>query len=122
MKKILKSLGIILGAFLIIYSIIVTCFVTLSLSYLLSGIIGVSIICYILLYTKIEKICEIHKVNFINILLKLVMTAFAVSFFFISLLIFVNSQGVPEKNADSLIILGAALRGEEVSKTLALRL
>ncbi len=116
MRKIIIFIG-----FLCLLDAIITSFFTLiNFGTIFPGIVGSVFILYGLFYKTINKILDKNKL--LKTCIQVCLSLFALSFIFFLLVVVSTSFKTPEKNVDAIIVLGAGLREDKVSKVLAARL
>lgn len=122
MENALRKIGISIGTLLIFNTVIVLIFSTFSLSNILPAIIGSVILLYSLLYYKIKAFAKEGIAKNIHSFFKACLLFFIISFTVCTTVVYRNGHRIPPENADAVIVLGAGLRGEKVSLSLAYRL
>ncbi len=110
----LHNIALLAGILLILDSVSMLIFGSVTASNFLPAFIGVSIICYI----SIERYAH-KRIKYIT---RILAAFFCITFIFSSLAIYINSSRIPPNGADAIIVLGAGLNGENVSLTLSYRL
>lgn len=122
MENTLRKVGISIGTLLILNTIIVLMFSIFSLSNIIPAIIGSVILLYSLLYYKIKAFAKEGMMKHIHSFFKACLLFFVISFTACTAVVYQNGHRIPPEKADAIIVLGAGLRGEKVSLSLAYRL
>ncbi len=122
MDKLLKPLGIFVGIFLILNTVLVSFFSVFSFGNLLPAIVGITILLYSVFYNQINCFCKNGLLKFLHNFFKLGLFFFVFTFIICTAIVYKNSVKEPPLNANAVIVLGAGLRGEQVSLSLAHRL
>lgn len=122
MEKVLQKIGIFLGTLLIFNTVMVLLFTTFSFSNILPALIGSVFLLYSLLYDKIKAFAKQGLSKLLHTIFKVCLLLFVLSFAICSTVVYQNGNRTPPQNADAVIVLGAGLRGENVSLSLAYRL
>ena len=122
MQKYLSIFFIILGIICIIYCVI-SCFYTVArIGSIIIGLFGIFLLLFTCFYLPIQSL-RVHKIFNITYLVSLSLLIILLISFLITCIVITRSAiQKPDPNADAIIVLGAGLRGERVSKSLAHRL
>jgi len=122
MKKLFLPAGYSAAALLILYSLITATYIPYNIGTYLPGLAGV-VLGFICIFRK--RIAALLNTSSGKKLTPFILAA--IGFFFISFsamvgAIVINANQLPKNGADAIVVLGAGLRGDQVSLTLALRL
>jgi len=107
---------------LILYSIVLAFFIPYNLGTYLPGLGGIALGLICIFSKRIEALLNTPAGKKLRPFLLGSVALFCLSFAAMVTAIVINSNSTPENGADAVIVLGAGLRGENVSTTLALRL
>ncbi|MDR1801381.1 MAG: YdcF family protein [Lachnospiraceae bacterium] len=120
LRKVGIVLCIIFAGLLILYTVIQVVMFPTNLGSYLAGIIGVMLLIY-------AWLCNSQKAKkgfwkFLKVIFHMGVFVFLTTFIVFFMTILKDGRNVPEKGKDAVIVLGAGLKGEKVSLTLAGRL
>ncbi len=122
MKTALRVILIITGIFSLIYSIEMLAVLSFNLGYLLPGLFGALIFIAAVFWDKISSVTNAGIGKKLKIAFFICLAFVILSFTIMCVAVRVISNRIPADEKDVVIVLGAGLRGEQVSSTLALRL
>lgn len=122
MEQLIRYIFIILGILGILDSLIVLSFSNFNLGNIFPGFAGCLFLFYGLFHTRIMLFTQSGVGKYMRFFMSFGFLFFIVTFLAITLTINSTSKKPPENGADAIIILGAGLNGDKVSKTLAHRL
>lgn len=118
-NKIITSFIVLLGAIITIYGVILCVMSNLNLGVFLVILCGIFVLCTGLFYKKLKKFTNINFFRTINIIF---IIFFCAELSLISIIAFYGRVDTVNYKEDAIIVLGAGIRGEQVTLPLKLRL
>ena len=122
MKKIFFPCLCVIAVLLILYSLILALQIPYNLGTYLPGIIGIALAIICIFKKQLAALLNTHIGKRLTPFIFGTIALVCLSFAAMVTAIIINAGNPPENGADAVIVLGAGLRGDQVSYTLALRL
>lgn len=122
MKYILSLIFIFFGYLGVYNTLSIIRYTNLNLGTVLPGIIGLLFIVWGIFRVKIISLTSVGYLKVIRLTFTFGALCIILSFFIICIVIQSYSKNIPKPNQDAIIVLGAGLRGENLSSTLQARL
>ena len=122
MKKNALYFTFAISVLLVLYSTILALQIPYNLGTYLPGLAGIALGLICILRKQIAYLLSTRLGKKLTPFLYIGITLFCISFSAMVIAININANKIPESGADAVIVLGAGLRGEQVSRTLASRL
>lgn len=122
MNFFLSFIFIMLGIFGVFNTVSIFFYSNVNLGTVLPGIVGLFFILWGLFRVKIIELTSVGSLKVIRLIFTFGVLGIIASFVIICFVIQSYSKNIPKPNQDAIIILGAGLRGENLSSTLKSRL